>query len=92
MLFKRFRNLVFKLAIFCFLFASFSCTQRPNEEQINAMEQTRQAALDAERKVEELKQNRQQLEGQLSQSNSKVDDVKKDKEATEQRVQNWEGN
>jgi septal ring factor EnvC (AmiA/AmiB activator) len=84
--------LIFALAIGGFLTVSFSCTPHPNDAQIKAMEETRQAALDAERKVEELKQNRQQLEGQLSQSNSKVDGVKKDKAATEQRVQNWEGN
>lgn len=92
MLFNRFRNLLIAIAIGSFLTVSFSCTTRPNDEQIKVMEDTRKAALDAEQKLEELKQRRQQLEGNLSQSNNKVDGVKKDKAETEQRVQNWEGN
>ncbi len=92
MLFKRFRNLFIALAACCFLVVSFSCTPHPNEQQINAMEETIDATLEAERKLEELKQQRGQLEGELSQKNSKVDGVKKDKADTEKRLEGWEEN
>ncbi len=70
---------------------SVGCTKHPNEEQIRVMEETRQAALSAEQKLEETRQKRKQKEDELAAQNKKVDKVKQQKADTEARVNNWQG-
>lgn len=88
---RRIRSMVLMLAMGGFLVASFSCTQRPNEEQIRVMEETRSATLDAEKKLEELKQKRQQMESELAAKKDKAGDCDTKSTAVEQRVSEWQG-
>ena len=83
------KKLVVAIAVSGALLLSFSCTKHPNEDQIRVMEETRQAALDAEKKIQELESQKQQLQSQLAAEQKKVDGVKKDKADTEARVANW---
>lgn len=85
-----------KLFVIIFVGASLSlamsCTKHPNEQQIRKMEETRAAALSAEQKLEELKQQRRGLEDQLSAKKKELQTVKDDKAATQDRVANWNQN
>lgn len=56
----------------CLVFSSFAlllaisgCTKRPSEEELSKLEEAKAAAESAERKLEELKQERIALEGQV---------------------------
>lgn len=84
------KNMIFTVAISGALFLAVGCGWKPNEEQINQMEETRAAALSAEQKVEELKQQKQQLQGQLTSAQQEADKVCADKDATAERVKNWQ--
>lgn len=88
---KKVKKMVFTAAISGALLLVVGCGWKPNEEQINQMEETRAAALSAEQKVEELKQQKQQLQGQLTSAQQEADKVCADKDATAERVQNWQG-
>ena len=86
---KKAKNLLAIVAISSALLLSVGCGWKPSEEQINQMEETRAAALSAEQKVEELKQQKARLEGQQNAKQQELDKVKADKAATEERVKNW---
>lgn len=86
---KSVNKLLVALAISGFIMLSFGCTKHPNEDQIRVMEETRSAALAAEQKIQDLENQKKQLESQLAGENKKVDGVKKDKADTEARVANW---
>ena len=86
---QKVKKLVVAIAVSGALLLSFSCTKHPNEDQIRVMEETRQAALDAEKKIQDLESQKKQLQSQLAGEQKKVDDVKKDKADTEARVANW---
>lgn len=74
------------------LMLSFACTKHPNEAQIRAMEEARAAALAAEQKVEEQRQQCNRMESELAQKQKELQQVKNDKAAVQQRLQTWQGN
>jgi len=87
---KKLKNTVLMAVIGGSLILSVGCTKHPNEEQIRVMEETRQAALSAEQKLDETTQMRKQKENELSGSQQKVDKVKKQKAETQARVKNFD--
>lgn len=89
---KRLRKALFVLAVGGALMLSFGCTKHPNETQIRAMEETRSAALAAEQKVEDQRQQCNRLESELAQKQKELQQVKDDKAAVQQRLQTWQGN
>lgn len=60
-----------------FLFASTGCTKKPSPEELSKLNEQRMAAEAAEKKLEELKNERIQLEAQLE---AKKDELKKAEE------------
>ncbi len=69
-----------KSLIFVIVLASFAfggCTKYANEDDLRTLENQKQAALSAERKVEELKREKADLERQLTQKKRELDDAKK---------------
>ena len=60
-----------------------------SEEQIQAMEEKRSAALAAEQKVDDLKSQKSQLESTLSSKQADVEQAKQDKADVESRAENW---
>ncbi len=83
------RKIVVTVAAVGSLILAFSCTKHPNEEQIRQMEETRSAALSAEQKLEEVRQQRQDLEDQLAQKEQERDKVCADRDAVKERLENW---
>ncbi len=71
------------------LLLSVGCGWKANEEQIRQMEETRSAALSAEQKLEDLKQQNQQKQEELAAKKKELEQVKAAKEAAKQRVDNW---
>lgn len=88
---KRLKKAIFVLAVGAALMLSFSCTKHPNEEQIRAMEETRSAALSAEQKVEDQRQQCNKLESDLAKKQQEVQKAKDEKAAVQQRLQTWQG-
>lgn len=66
---------------------SVGCTRHPNEEQIRVMEEARAAALSAEKKLDQKRQERQQLEQQVAQKKQELEKAKKEREEVKKRVE-----
>ncbi|RMH89399.1 MAG: hypothetical protein D6681_14555 [Calditrichaeota bacterium] len=89
---KTVQQLALAVAISGAIVLSSGCTRHPNEKQIREMEETRQAALSAEQKLEELRSQRKQLEDEVARKKQEKQRLDQEKAAVEQRLQNWEGN
>lgn len=77
---KRFISVLVVLA-FCMssLFMA-SCTSHPNEEQIQALEEARSAALAAEQECSDKKSERQEMEAQVDAKKSELEKAQAEKE------------
>ena len=72
-----------------FFIISTGCSSHPNEEQIRAMEEARSAALAAEQKLADKRQECDQLENQLAQKKQELETVKQEREDIKERLKNW---
>ncbi len=70
---------------------STGCTRHPNEEQIRVMEEARAAALAAEKKLDETRQECDQLDKQLQAKKAELEKAKKERELIKSRLENWSG-
>jgi septal ring factor EnvC (AmiA/AmiB activator) len=70
---------------------STGCSSHPNEEQIRVMEEARSAALAAEQKLADKRQECNNLENQLAQKKQELDAAKQEREDIKQRLANWTG-
>jgi septal ring factor EnvC (AmiA/AmiB activator) len=64
-----------------------ACTSHPNEEQIQALEETKTAALAAEKTLADKKQERKDLEAKLSTKKTELANVKAEKEKVLQKLE-----
>lgn len=65
---------------------STGCTKHPNEEQLQALEETKQAALSAEQTLEQKKREKSDLERQLEQKKRELQKAKDEQEAVKRRL------
>ena len=78
-----------KISIMAVLVLTFliACTSHPNEEQIQALEETKTAALAAEKTLADKKQERKDLEAKLEAKKSELANVKAEKEKVMQKLE-----
>jgi septal ring factor EnvC (AmiA/AmiB activator) len=72
------------LLVFVFL---ASCTSHPNEEQIKAMEETKAAALSAEKTLADKKSESSALEAKVKEKQAELEKVKAEKEKVLQKIE-----
>jgi len=63
-----------------------SCTWHPSEEEIKALEETKSAALSAEKSQADKKAERQELERKVAAKKAELEKAKADKAAVQQHV------
>ena len=86
---RTFKSTVSLLILGLFVVSSFSfigCTKRPNAEQLQALEEQKNAALAAENTVAERKREKSNLEAQLSQKKQELQNTKTELETVKQRL------
>ena len=78
-----------KISIMTILVLTFfiACTSHPNEEQIQALEETKTAALAAEKTLADKKQERKDLEAQLTAKKTELAKVQAEKEKVMQKLE-----
>ena len=69
-----------------FSFSFVGCTKHPNEQQLQALEEQKNAALSAESALEEKRREKSRLESELNQTRQKLQDTKNELEAVKQRL------
>ncbi|MFQ5636611.1 MAG: hypothetical protein ACE5IR_01285 [bacterium] len=67
------------------LFA-FGCTKRPNAEQLQALEEQKNAALAAENTLEERRREKSRLQSQLNQKKKKLQETKNELAEVKKRL------
>jgi hypothetical protein len=85
---KAIRSLVVVAAMGA-LFLAFvltGCSKHPSEEQLTALEESKQAAMAAEEQLVAKKAEKEDLEKQLADKKQQVDDCKAEKEAVSERL------
>ena len=86
---NKIRAVVLVMIITAFLVISTGCSSHPNEEQIRVMEETRSAALAAEQKLADKRQECGQMESQLASKKRELDRVKQEREDVKRRLAQW---
>jgi len=78
-----------KISIMAILVLTFliACTSHPDEEQIQALEETKSAALAAEKTLADKKQERKDLEANLEAKKAELAKVKTEKEKVMQKLE-----
>ncbi len=64
-----------------------SCGWKPSEEDIKQLEETKSAALSAEKTLADKKAEKQELEAKLRAKKAELEKVKKDKENVQKHVE-----
>ncbi len=85
---KMMRTIIVLFSVAC-LILSISltgCTKHPNEEQRQALEEQKKAALSAEEQLAEQQQVKADLERELAEKKQKLEDAKSEKEAVKNRL------
>jgi len=80
---KRVKLFTSILCITClfFLFAFSGCSKYANKEQLAQLETQKQAALAAEKKLDDCNKEKEDLRNQIAQKQSDLDKLQKDLEA-----------
>jgi hypothetical protein len=86
---KRFKNAMLTGAIGGSLILAVGCTKHPNEGQIRVMEETRQAALSAEQKLQEMQTKERETQTRLSQAEAELQDCNDKSAATAERLKQF---
>ncbi|MCP4727864.1 MAG: hypothetical protein GY863_22690 [bacterium] len=71
----KFKSLILGLALTGFVFGG--CTKYASEEDLQALENQKQAALSAEQRVEELKSTKTDLERQVREKQNDLNEAKR---------------
>lgn len=72
-----------------FLISSFSfmgCTKHPNAEQLQALEEQKNAALSAEQTLEECRGEESRLQSELNQKRTELEETKAELAAVKERL------
>ena len=69
-----------------FVFLMTGCSNRPNEEQLRQLEETRQAAMAGETSQAACAEEKADLENQLAASKQKLEDMQQEKESVSNRL------
>jgi len=84
---KTLRTLVVVTAAMLLVLMAFTgCTKYANEQQLQALEETKAAALAAEKALADCKSETAKLEGQLAEKKQALEDMKKEQQAVSQRL------
>ena len=84
---KTLRTLVVVTAAMLLVLMAFTgCTKYANEQQLQALEETKAAAQAAEKALADCKSETGNLEGQLADKKQALEDMKKEQEAVSQRL------
>jgi cell division protein FtsL len=84
---KALRTLVVITAAMLLILMAFSgCTKYANEQQLQALEETKAAAQAAENALADCKSETASLEGQLAKKKQALEDMKKEQQAVSQRL------
>jgi septal ring factor EnvC (AmiA/AmiB activator) len=84
---KALRTLVVITAAMLLILMAFSgCTKYANEQQLQALEETKAAAQAAEKALTDCKSETASLEGQLAKKKQALEDMKKEQQAVSQRL------
>lgn len=87
---KKFSTSILMLFIALFVLSSFSlvgCTKHPNTEQLQALEEQKNAALSAENTLEEKRREKGKLESELNQKKQVLQDTKNELEEVKKRIE-----
>ncbi len=68
------------------MFSFIGCTKYANEQELLALEEQKQAAVAAEKTVEERKKEKAKLESELLQKKKELQDAKKELENVKRRL------
>lgn len=88
---SKFKWMILVASVSAFFVMSTGCSRHPNEEQIRVMEEARSAALAAEQKLADKRQECSDLESQLAQKKQELDAAKQEREDIKQRLASWTG-
>lgn len=86
---RRTRNALILLLVSLFVVSTFSfmgCTKHPNAEQLQALEEQKNAALSAENSLEECRREKSRLESQFAQKKQKLAEAKAELEEVKKRL------
>lgn len=62
------------------------CTKKPSQEELSKLDENRQAAESAEKKLAELRRERQQLESQLSQKQGELNQSQSERDSLQRQM------
>ncbi len=80
---------LYHLVLALFVVSSFSfigCTKHPNAEQLQALEEQKNAALSAENTLEQKRNEKSRLESELSKKRRELQETKNELEVVKQRL------
>jgi len=85
---KMMRTIIVLVSVACLILsiALTGCTKHPNEEQRQALEEQKKAALAAEDQLAKQQQVKADLERELAEKKQKLEDAKSEKEAVKNRL------
>ncbi len=88
---KMFRALFISSAIAMMVvaFAITGCSRGPNEKELQALEETKSAALAAESKLSDCQSEKASLESQLAEKKQKLEEMKQEKADVQNRLSNF---
>ena len=75
------------LLVLLFIGTLFNCKGHPDEEQIQALEETKAAALAAEKSLADKQKERNELEATLAAKKKELEEVKMEKENVLQKLE-----
>jgi len=78
---KRFISLLILVLFLVGMLSSTGCTKYASEDQLKALEDAKNAALSAERRVEELKAEKAQLEKDIAAKRQELRKLTRDRDA-----------
>lgn len=78
--------LVFCSVILLVVFVAAGCTRYANEEQLQALDETKAAALSAEEKVAELENEKKALEAKLAEKQDELSKVQEEKKTVQSKL------
>jgi len=78
---KRFISLLILILFLVGMFSTTGCTKYASEEQLKALEDAKNAALAAEKRVEELKVEKAQLEKDIAVKKQELQKLTRDRDA-----------
>ncbi|MBN2357583.1 hypothetical protein JXO59_15825 [candidate division KSB1 bacterium] len=87
---KRSIFLVFAVCLLLLAFMIVGCSRHPNEQELKALEEQKQAAVAAETKATDCGNEKAALENQLAETTRKAEEMKQEKVAVEKRLAEWE--